>query len=380
MNKIFMVLTALLLTASAFAADKGEAYLSPTIGYHFFDNDHGLDDKVEGGLRLGYFFMDDHSLEIEGDYTKTDYDKGGDKSATSLSLSVLKYWDYNYYYKPFIFAGVGGLFHENDMGSLVLGIGARFIVNETVSFDARVKDMIHSIGARNDIIPSISLNIHFCGSYDKPVSYDKPAEEAKPAAEEEEKMAGESRSAKKESAAVVAQPEPKKDTDGDGVYDDVDQCPATPAGYPVASNGCTPDTDGDGVYDFEDKCPNTMKDVKVNSAGCFVSKTLQINFKTNSLIIDERFADDIREFAAFMKDNKHLNVEVQGHADSRGTDEYNMTLSQQRAEAVVKALTEKYGVSKDRLTAKGYGENKPVVPNDSPENMRKNRRIDTVVK
>lgn len=364
MKKTCFAILLILITASAFAADKGEIYLSPTVGYHFFDNDHGLDDKIEGGLRYGYFFMKDHAAELEADYTKTDYDAGGDKSVTSLSLSAVRYFNYNYYYKPFVFLGVGGLFHENNMGSLVAGIGARFIVNEKISFDARVKDMLHSIGARNDIIPSVSLNIHFGGSSAYPEAYTPMPEE---------KLS-------KEPAKQVEKTVEKMDSDGDGIFDDVDQCPATTAGFPVNETGCTPDTDNDGVYDFEDRCPNSMEGVKVNSAGCFVSVTLKINFKTNSAEIDQTYLDDIQKFAVFLKANTNVNVEIQGHTDSKGAAEYNLMLSKKRAESVVKILTDKYGISKDRLSAEGYGENMPLVPNDSPENMRKNRRIDTVVK
>jgi len=382
MKKLIIVVSMLILALPAFAAEKGETYLGPVLGYHFFDNDQKLDDKAELGLRLGYFFTDSIAVEYEIDYTKTDHDVKGDTNATSLSVVGAKFFDLTSYYKPFIFAGVGGLLAEDDMGSLVAGIGARIIANDKISIDFRVKDMLHSKGGRNDIIPSIALNYHF-GS--KMYDYPEP-KKAEPA------------------------PEPKKDTDGDGVYDDADKCPATPKGYPVNAagctedndqdgvydfkdkclstpagrpvneTGCTPDTDKDGVFDFEDRCPNTMEGVTVNSAGCFKSATLQINFGNNSANIDQNYLENIQKFAVFLKMNNHINVEIQGHTDDKGAASYNKALSQKRADAVVKILTSKYGISKNRLTAIGYGEAMPLVPNDSPANMLKNRRIDTVVK
>ena len=367
MKQIIAALIVAVLSLPAFAAEKGEMYIGPALGYHFFDKDHDLDDKAEGGLRFGYFFMGDHSVELEADYTDTDHDTAGSTGVTSLSLSGVKFFDVSERFKPMVFLGIGGLFHENDMASLVAGVGARYIASENISLDLRVKDMLHSIGARNDVIPSIALNFHFGkpAPVVKTETAPEPEEKTEPAVEEK----------KPEQAAVV-----KKDSDGDGVYDEDDKCPETPAGYPVNSAGCTPDSDGDGVYDFEDRCPNSMAGVKVNSAGCFISATLNINFKTNSSEIDESYLGDIQKFAVFLKMNSHVKAEIQGHTDSKGAAEYNLQLSQKRAESVKKILVDRYGISSSRLSAAGYGENMPLVPNDTPENMKKNRRIDTVVK
>ncbi len=68
-----------------------------------------------------------------------------------------------------------------------------------------------------------------------------------------------------------------------------------------------------------------------------------------------------------------LNIQVEGHCDSRNTDEYNMVLGQNRANAAVKYLTTK-GVASTRLSTVSYGERRPAAPNDSPENMQLNRR------
>jgi outer membrane protein OmpA-like peptidoglycan-associated protein len=84
---------------------------------------------------------------------------------------------------------------------------------------------------------------------------------------------------------------------------------------------------------------------------------------------------------ALMIANPELIVEIQSHTDSKGGDVYNMKLSQKRAESVVNYLTSK-GISPKRLVAKGYGESKPVAPNenpdgsDNPEGRAKNRRTD----
>lgn len=73
----------------------------------------------------------------------------------------------------------------------------------------------------------------------------------------------------------------------------------------------------------------------------------------------------------------NANIEVAGHTDSRGSDAYNMKLSQQRAEAVRNYLVGK-GIAADRLSAKGYGESQPVASNATDEDRFKNRRVELV--
>jgi outer membrane protein OmpA-like peptidoglycan-associated protein len=84
-----------------------------------------------------------------------------------------------------------------------------------------------------------------------------------------------------------------------------------------------------------------------------------------------------RDAAAFLKGHGDVTVEVAGHTDSRGSDAYNMNLSQQRADAVRRYLIDK-GVAADRLTAKGYGESKPIADNATDEGRFKNRRVELV--
>ncbi len=84
-----------------------------------------------------------------------------------------------------------------------------------------------------------------------------------------------------------------------------------------------------------------------------------------------------------LKENPELKVEIRSHTDSIGSDEYNLWLSQKRAESVVRYLISK-GISPDRLIAKGYGERFPIAPNsingrDNPEGRAKNRRTEFVV-
>jgi outer membrane protein OmpA-like peptidoglycan-associated protein len=84
---------------------------------------------------------------------------------------------------------------------------------------------------------------------------------------------------------------------------------------------------------------------------------------------------ELNRLKRIMDDNPSMKIEIGGHTDSRGADEYNRRLSQDRAQSVVNYLIEN-GVSKDRLTYKGYGKSQPVATNDTPEGRQENRRVE----
>jgi outer membrane protein OmpA-like peptidoglycan-associated protein len=115
----------------------------------------------------------------------------------------------------------------------------------------------------------------------------------------------------------------------------------------------------------------TAKEVKIRN---------QIMFKSNSAEIDERSTSLLSEIAdVLLRNPQAAHVQVQGHTDNRGDPEANLALSQQRAEAVVQWLTQA-GVGADRLEAKGYGDSRPLVPNLTPGNRARNRRVQFIVK
>ncbi|MCB0710893.1 MAG: OmpA family protein [Ignavibacteriae bacterium] len=105
---------------------------------------------------------------------------------------------------------------------------------------------------------------------------------------------------------------------------------------------------------------------------------LNIEFDLNKATIKPESLPLIREVADAMKRYPDMLLEVRGHTDDQGSDEYNLKLSERRADAVAEALID-MGVSRLRLSIKGFGESRPLVPNDSEENRRKNRRTEFVI-
>ena len=178
----------------------------------------------------------------------------------------------------------------------------------------------------------------------------------------------------------------ERDSDEDGVPDSKDDCPGTPKGAFVDAHGCPHDSDGDGVWDGIDECPNTPRGVEVDSKGCPIRKALfepnkrklileGVNFEFDSAKLTSDSYMVLDRVVLSLQDWPEIRVEVGGHTDSKGSDEYNRSLSDRRAKAVRDYLISR-GIDRSRLEAKGYGESEPITSNDSDAGRAKNRRVE----
>jgi outer membrane protein OmpA-like peptidoglycan-associated protein len=111
------------------------------------------------------------------------------------------------------------------------------------------------------------------------------------------------------------------------------------------------------------------------SEGINVTFESGLVFQINSAEISDAYKKDLSSAAEVFNKYPDTNILIEGHTDDTGSDEYNMTLSQKRANAVKDFFVTK-GVVEDRLTAKWYGETQPKYPNDSDSNRQKNRRVE----
>ena len=104
-----------------------------------------------------------------------------------------------------------------------------------------------------------------------------------------------------------------------------------------------------------------------------------IYFEFDKATITPESRPDLEEAAKILIQNPTILVEIQGHTDSVGSDKYNQQLSERRAKAVVNYLVQDLGIEEMRLTAKGYGESRPVADNSSEEGRALNRRVEFVI-
>jgi outer membrane protein OmpA-like peptidoglycan-associated protein len=185
---------------------------------------------------------------------------------------------------------------------------------------------------------------------------------------------------------------PDPDNDGDGILDEKDLCPNDPEdvdGF-EDEDGCPDvDNDGDRILDVDDACPNDPETYNGNEdedgcpdKGLVILEDTQITilekvyFETDSAIIKQRSFPLLDAVAATLNASPQITlVEIQGHADERGSDKYNIKLTRARAASVMRALIER-GVLKDRLRSGGYGERCPVDPKHNAKAWEKNRRVE----
>lgn len=193
---------------------------------------------------------------------------------------------------------------------------------------------------------------------------------------------------------------PFTDSDGDGVPDHMDRDPNTPAGVAVDEYGRPLDSDGDGVPDHMDRCPNTPAGATVLPNGCalvgdrrlaypgepadaegYATERTQnfilrgVNFEFDSARLKPESRSILNQAAEVLKAYPDVNVDVEGHTDSIGTDAYNLGLSERRANSV-KAYLVQQGIAPSRMTPVGYGETVPIDTNDTEEGRANNRRVE----
>jgi len=175
---------------------------------------------------------------------------------------------------------------------------------------------------------------------------------------------------------------PYPDRDKDGVTDNKDRCPDEPGS--TKNDGCpVTDRDGDGVPDATDRCPDTPgpgsnygcpEDVKTKLT--YIAKN--IYFHTNNATLQEISYEPLNQLADILNKYPNAKLTIEGHTDNTGSNAYNLKLSNDRAKAVVDYLVSK-GIGVSRLSAVGYGEDKPVTTNNTAEGRTLNRRVELIL-
>jgi OOP family OmpA-OmpF porin len=331
MKRLALAATAALLASTTVLAQDefydDRWYTTFSGGITAVDNDRLTDeDWPYYGVSLGRFFSPNFSLELQVDYYESDFDDltvpvGADDTWEKFSYGVFGryYWGGSDAWRPFILAGVGIQEHDNflDNGrdafaSLGLGANAEFGDHWAfrTQFEARYDNDRATFNGDNGFV-DVLLTAGLSYKFGAPPRPPAPAPEPEP--------------------YVAPAPAP------------------TPAPAPVPA-------------------PTPEPEVILELAS-------EVTFEFDSAVLlseAERELDRVVDILD--EDATIVLVEIAGHTDSSGSEEYNQGLSERRAASVADYLAMK-GVPRNRMQVMGYGESRPKVPNTSSENRRMNRRV-----
>ncbi|MEO9274424.1 OmpA family protein [Marinomonas sp. 5E14-1] len=361
-----ILLTSLIAASSAVQAQQEEGFtVTPSAGYYNMDNHRGIKNDNALSLSLGYQF--DNPWAVEFVYLNGDHETSTGNNNVDVDqfrLDGLYHLAERNQFTPYLAAGVGktdlSLGPNNPL--INAGGGLKYALNDTVSLrgDFRlIKDVEdHEL----DNLTTIGVHFVFGGDSTNTLNTEEQVEENVTEAKIE-----------------------TVDTDSDGVNDEDDLCPTTLSNVAVDSKGCALDDDKDGVANHLDMCSNSSAGVKVNEKGCQVvlekpkSVHLNVQFAYDSAVINPEYYAQIEEVADFLTEYPNTNATIEGHTDDRGSVSYNQTISEKRAQAIVDVLVNSFGISADRLNTVGYGEEQPLLNNDTEENRSINRRVTAVI-
>jgi OOP family OmpA-OmpF porin len=336
MRRLLVGLLVLATPLMAFAGDEvGHWYLDPNIGGITPDNVlNTTGTKLDYGLAFGYNMTKEWSAELNfnGARLNDRYDSGH-LGLYALSLDFLRVWNRDGRFAPYFSLGAGALQAQpsastaSNQTSLMAqaGVGAFLKLWEngdasrSLALRPDIKarfDRFGKSGGPVDYLYTLGLVFSFGPGIPPPVA-----------------------------AAPPPPPPPPPTPPPPPVVKSM--CPDAPAGVALDANGCP--IKGDVVLEG-------------------------VTFETNSAVLSGDSKPVLDTVAKGLKEHPRLVVELQGHTDSTGSPNYNVALSERRAESVRDYLLNQ-GVSSSQLSAKGYGQTQPIAPNTTAAGRAQNRRV-----
>jgi OmpA-OmpF porin, OOP family len=380
MKKYFMltVIMMLMFVVKASQADitAGSFSFTPFIGGYGFEGNENLKNTYTAGLRAGYNFTERWGVEGFFNYVPTEV-----KDAVDADVKLYGYGIEGIYhltpeghFVPFLAIGIGGLRYNVPTDGLEInkfavdyGAGLKYFLTDDIALRADVRHILPFNDRYNDLLVTFGIT-YFLGGKKKEVvtaRYEEPAPPKEivipPKVEEPPAL--------KASAAPV---EVLMDSDKDGVPDNIDKCPHTPAGANVDKDGCTPI-----VEQKQEALVVVQKPLQEK-----ISVALNVKFNTAKSFIKKKYHNEIKKMADFMNAHPEANAVIEGHTDNVDIfhkPEKNVRLSKARADRVRKYLIEKFGIDASRITAVGYGLTRPIAGNDTKKGRKKNRRAQAVI-
>lgn len=339
-----------LLASAILSATDYNYEISPMIGYNFPSN-QTLEDHAAFGAEFLYNRLGTAiKPELSVLYSDANYKNGaGDTDIFRTALNGVYELAPMSNFTPFVKAGAGYetmSSHQFDNHNSVFvdaGAGVKMGLTEQLALKLEAIDMIKENRGQWD------NNLMFLAGLS--YAFGPKTQAAAPAIE-----------VKKEEPKPEPKPTPVA-------------APVVAAPVAVAPASAPVDSDKDGVIDDNDKCPNTPAGFKVDNDGCPLKATLHLNFATNSDKVDAEGTAKVAAFANFLKDSPAYKAAISGHTDDVGSTASNQKLSEKRA-AKVKSMLEAQGIASDRLSSTGKGELSPVATNKTKEGRAQNRRIE----
>ena len=337
---------ALLVSSTGWSAENG-FYIAPGVQWMDFGDEAMLDEDTGFFLGLGFEFNDKWAAEISTFKLEPDRVGGGElDDVDHYKIDLLYDLDSQLgNFQPFIVGGVGNNNYDGENDTLLdLGIGLKYDFSDTVVWRTAFRG--YDPLGQDDLDFGIDSSL---------IIYFGERNRSRPARAED--------------------PAPARPTTA--------STPSAPAARPETP--APRDSDGDGVPDSEDDCPNTPRNYAVDADGCpipveeIARVELLVNFEFDRSEVRPQYFSEIEEVADFMNQYPDVIVELEGHTDSRGTQEYNQGLSERRANAVREVLVNRFGISGARVSAQGFGESQPIASNDTDAGRAQNRRVITVI-
>jgi OOP family OmpA-OmpF porin len=432
------------ISAAAHAADMPEREMGLLIGGGWAYEDSDLVGTKYNefnplfGLRYGQRFNEDFNVFGDFTYVRYDGDSVGDADVGTLRFGLEWLFSQQPSHNWFLSGGFGLMAVNTDftpdftrpMGSVGIGQAWEVGVNDSLRWEVRYDQSFGNSALPNEGLTNIQALLGYSWGLGAPLDSDGDG-----VSNRLDQCPGTPKGAKVDTNGCPL------DTDGDGVFDGLDKCEGTPAGVKVSANGCPLDSDGDGIPDYKDRCPTvsapgtadgcpldsdgdgipdykdrcptvsapgTVDGCPLDSDGDGIPdyrdacptvpapgtddgcppKVVEpeapkpmrlngVNFDFDKSDLRPETPEVLDSAATTIKQWGDTKVEVAGHTDSVGTEEYNLELSQRRAEAVRAYLVDKE-VPADRLTAKGYGESMPEADNATEEGRARNRRVELI--
>ena len=335
---IYSLIGLSVVSTPGYADDTAKWYLNSAIGWQKFDTSRQLDDSTVAVFGLERRITPSWALAVGIMQTSADSDNLPavlDSEVSQASLDLLYYFGDGTGFEPYLAGGVGSSTYSTDVDSsseaqFNIGGGLRYLLNPRWSFRADARYLEGADSSFNDALVSLGLSYSF-GRLSR-----APTQEVQPRPIQSRE------SEPRETAAM---------------HEATEVPPST------TYNECLT-TSGD--------CEQGSAEIVLELPEA-LSMEWVINFPYGSAVVNN-YERELKAITDLVKSSPGLTVVIAGHTDSAGSTSYNYNLSLRRARVVRNILIDDYGLQSNQLTVVGYGEEQPIVSNESEEGRRQNRR------